>query len=175
MHDICCWGRKHHGIASGSLWTWAPLRPRGHADCETRYLAYRVRKRVLRVAGRQGKHLAARLRTHGDAVHELREFDTGRRLDPAEPCPVGAIHVNTIEEQHVEMNVQIQRTAEALDERDGTGVCRFVGLPSLFDQVRGNDTVDDAEYLTHDRRSTGEQKPQRKEKAQSPLAHGLRG
>jgi hypothetical protein len=33
----------------------------------------------------------------------------------------------------MEMNVQIKRTADALDERDGTGLCRFAGLPSLFD------------------------------------------
>lgn len=47
----------------------------------------------------------------GNAMHELRELDAGRRPDPAEPCPVGAIHANTI-----------QRTTEALDECDLTVV-----------------------------------------------------
>jgi hypothetical protein len=31
------------------------------------------------------------------------------------------------------VKVDVQRTAEALDERDGAGLCRFAGLPSLFD------------------------------------------
>ena len=43
--------------------------------------------------------------------------------------------------------------AEALDQRHGAGVCRFVGLPSLRNQVRGYASVDDAEHPAHDGRA----------------------
>ena len=56
----------------------------------------------------------------------------------------------TVQKQHMEMNIQIQRTAEALDQhhcaglRDGFGVTGYVG------QVRGNGSINDAQHLAHD-------------------------
>ena len=47
--------------------------------------------------------------------------------------------------------------------------------PSLLDQVRGNDAVDDAQHLAPDRRTAREQETQRIRKAQYPLAHRLFG
>jgi len=41
--------------------------------------------------------------------------------------------------------------------------------------MRGDDAVDDAGHLAHDRRLAGEQKAQLKGKTQHPLAHGLLG
>jgi hypothetical protein len=45
------------------------------------------------------------------------EFITGWRLDPAKPrtVSIGAVDVNTIQEKHMEVDVQIERTTEALD------------------------------------------------------------
>ena len=37
---------------------------------------------------------------------------------------VPGINVGTIQKQHVEMNIEIERTAEALDQRHCTGFCR---------------------------------------------------
>jgi hypothetical protein len=78
-------------------------------------------------------------------------------------------------QQHAKVNVEIQRTAKPLDQRHGTGARRSAGKPGLPDQVRGNDTVDNAEHLTHDVRAGREQKTQRIRKAQHPLAHRLFG
>jgi hypothetical protein len=42
----------------------------------------------------------------------LREFGAGRRLDPPKPGPVGTIHVNTVEKQHVKMDVSPEKGQE---------------------------------------------------------------
>ena len=53
----------------------------------------------------------------GNGVCQMGEFITGWRLDPAKPHLgfIGAVDVNTIQEKHVEVDVQIERTAEALN------------------------------------------------------------
>jgi hypothetical protein len=66
-------------------------------------------------------------------MHQLRQFATGGFIDPMEPtaCTLGAIDVDTIHEQHVKVNIQIQRTAEALDQRDRTVSAVFLVKPAL--------------------------------------------
>lgn len=55
---------------------------------------------------REMLHQIADNRSAGRRLHHfLRELGAGRRLDPTERCAVGVIHVNTIEEQHVEMDI----------------------------------------------------------------------
>ncbi len=54
-------------------------------------------------------------------------------------------------------------------------VGRRGGNSSLFDLVRGNAAVNDAEHLAHERRTAGEQESQRIGKAQHPLAYRLFG
>ena len=75
-------------------------------------------------------------------------------------CTLGAIDVDTIQEQHVRRNVEIQRTAEALDQRDRAGVCALLGVTGFVDQVCCNGAVDNAQHPAHDRRPAGEQKAQ---------------
>jgi hypothetical protein len=41
-------------------------------------------------------------------------------------------------------DIQIQRATEPLDKRDGLGVGSPAEKSGLLDQVRGNDTLDDA-------------------------------
>jgi hypothetical protein len=50
-------------------------------------------------------------------MHQLREFATGGFIDPIETSArtLGASDVNTVQEQHVKMNIQVQGTAKALD------------------------------------------------------------
>lgn len=112
----------------------------------------------------------------GDGVRQLGEFGAGRRPDPEEPgCSIGTLNVHAIEEQHVKVNVEVQCTAEALDQGDGTGLGRLVGIARFLDQMRGDDAVNDAQHPAHDLRPAGEQKAQLKGKAEYPLAHGLYG
>lgn len=95
----------------------------------------------------------------GDCARQLGELLTGRRLHPLEPgTSIGIVDIHAIQEQHVKVDVRIQRTAEALDEGDRTRTDRRVGMSRFLDQVRGNDAVDDPQHLSHDRRSAGEQK-----------------
>jgi len=83
------------------------------------------------------------------------------------------IDIHPIEEQHVEMDVE--RTAESLDQGHRPGAGLLAGEPRLVDQMGGDHTVDDAEHPAHDLGTAGEQEPQRIRKAQYPLAHRLLG
>ena len=86
-----------------------------------------------------------------DDVRQLGEFLTGRCFDPAKPgCSIGTLNVYAIEEQHVKVNVEVQCTTEALDQGDGTGLGRIVGMACFLDQMRGDDAVDDAKHPAHD-------------------------
>ena len=81
-----------------------------------------------------------------------------RRLQPAKPQqPIRSLDVHAVEKQHVEVNVELQSAAEALDQGDRACPGCVAGKPSLLDQVRGNASVDNAEHLAHDGRAAGEQ------------------
>ena len=72
----------------------------------------------------------ARCRLLGDGVRQLRELLSGGRLDPAKPgSPIGTVDVHPIEEQHVKVDIQIERRAKALDEGDRARVGCPVGMP----------------------------------------------
>lgn len=74
------------------------------------------------------------------------------------------VGVHSIEEAHVKVNVEVQRAAETRDQRDRAGVGGLVRKACLLDQVRGDGALDDAEHLFHERRPSGEQKPNGKGK-----------
>ena len=69
---------------------------------------------------------------------------------------VRALDIHPVEEQHVEVDVEVQGAAEALDQGDRACMGRLAGKSSLLDQVRGNASVDDAEHLAHDGRAARE-------------------
>mgnify|MGYP003563516365 FL=1 len=46
----------------------------------------------------------------------------------------------------VEVNVEVQRRAEALNQRNCTGAGALLGVPGLPDQVCGDDAVENAEH-----------------------------
>ena len=54
-----------------------------------------------------------------------------------------AAAIHAIEDQAMQMDVEIGRGTEALDERDRTAVSLAAFASRLFDQKGGNDTVDD--------------------------------
>jgi len=70
---------------------------------------------------------------------------------------------------HDFVNVEVQRRAEALDQRNRAGAGGLLRVAGLPDQVRGNDAIDDAEHTADQRRMCREQKAQRKRKTQHPL------
>ena len=52
------------------------------------------------------------------------EFGAGGRLDPSKPrARTRVLHIDAIEKQHMDVDIQIERTAEALDQGDGAGLC----------------------------------------------------
>gem|GEM_PF-1706488 len=75
----------------------------------------------------------------------------------------------------MEMDIQVERGAKPLDQRDGAGVGSLFRKACLPDQMRGNHAVDDAEHLAHDRRTTGKQKTQGIRETEHPLTHGFQG
>jgi len=87
----------------------------------------------------------------GDGVRQLGEFLTGRRFDPAKPdSPIEAVDVHPVKEQHVKVDVEVQRTAKALDQGNRASLGRLVRTARFLDQMRGDDTIDDTKHLPHD-------------------------
>jgi len=96
----------------------------------------------------------------GDRMRQLRELIPGGCLDPTKAylLAVPGINVDTIQKQHVEMGVEIQRTTEALDQRHCTGLCRSWSKACFVGEVRSDSAVGNAQCLAHDSRLTGKQK-----------------
>ena len=112
----------------------------------------------------------------GDGVRQLGEFLTGRRFDPAKPdSPIEAVDVHPVKEQHVKMDIEVQRRAKALDEGDGPRHGTVVCIACFRDQMGSDDAMDDAQHPPHDLRPAGEQETQLVRETQYPLAHGLFG
>jgi len=60
--------------------------------------------------------------------------------------PSGDSTHNSVEEQHLEVDVDVQRAAEALDQRHRAGLDRLTEEPRLLGQVHGDAPVDNAEH-----------------------------
>jgi len=55
----------------------------------------------------------------------------------------------------MEVDIEVQGTAEALDQGDRARLGRLAGEPSFSNEVRGDTAVDDAERLAHDHGAAG--------------------
>jgi len=112
----------------------------------------------------------------GNHLHYAGAFATGLNVDIANTLealrsghrrshrteshhPVRALDVHPVEEQHVQVDVEVEveRTTEALDQSDRAGSGRLVSVASFSDQMRGNDTLDDTQHATHNLGPAGEQ------------------
>lgn len=112
----------------------------------------------------------------GKGLGQLRELGAGRCLHPTEAQrAIRTLDIDPVEEQHVEVQVQIQRAAETLDQGDRAGLRRLPREARLLDQVRSDAPVDDAEHPAHDLGAAREQEAQRIRDTQHPLTHRLRG
>ncbi len=75
----------------------------------------------------------------------------------------------------MKVDVEVERTTEALDQSDRAGSGRLVSVACFSDQMRGNDTLDDTQHTTGDLGAAGEQEAQLEWETQYPLAHRLFG
>ncbi len=73
------------------------------------------------------------------------------------------------------LDVEIQRTPQTLDQRHRARVSGLFCKTRLFDQMRGDDAVDNPQHFTHYAWAAGEQETQWIRETQHPLAHRLRG
>ena len=62
---------------------------------------------------------------------------------------VRTLDVYPVEERYVEVDVEIQRTPEALNQRYCARLRRLTVIASSFDQMTCNGASDDAQHLTH--------------------------
>lgn len=80
------------------------------------------------------------------------------RLDPDKAQTfVRVIDVDTIQKQHVEVQIQVERAAEALNQRHCAGPGVLVSESRLLDEMRGNHAIDDPQHLAHERWPVGKQ------------------
>lgn len=73
------------------------------------------------------------------------------------------------------MDIEVKRTAEALDQGGRAGLGRLTGKTGLLDQICSDATIDDAEHPAHDCRAARKPETHRVRDAQHPLAHRLLG
>lgn len=86
------------------------------------------------------------------------KLGAGRCLLPAEAQrAVGVLDIHPVENQHVEVDVEVQRAAEALDLCHRAGLGRLAGESRLFDHARGDAAVNNTEHTGHDLRAADEQ------------------
>lgn len=104
------------------------------------------------------------------------ELGARGRLHPAErERAVGALDVHPVEEQHVEVQVEVERTPKALDQRHRAGGSALGTEAGLRREMRGDAALDDAQHRTHDLGAAREEKAQGIGNAQHPLPHRLLG
>ncbi len=78
-------------------------------------------------------------------VSKLIELAACRGFDPPKLCRHRIIYVHSIEKQHVKMDIQIQRTAKALNQGYSTCVCSRPRVTRFPDQMCGNGAISNAQ------------------------------
>jgi len=95
---------------------------------------------VLGIAFQQALALQATSDAMRDGVCQLSQLGTRRRLHPAklDARPIRAIDVDTVQKEHMEVDICIQRTAESLNQRHRAGAGRGAGKSRLDVHGRTN-------------------------------------
>ncbi|CRN69255.1 hypothetical protein PAERUG_P42_1_London_26_VIM_2_10_12_00013 [Pseudomonas aeruginosa] len=108
-----------------------------------------------------------------DGVGELRQLRRGGGAAQARLAPRGldVRVVHAVEPQHVEVNIQVQRAAEALDQGHRTALRAGVVDADLIGQPAGDHALHDAQHRANGFWLAGEQETQGVRKAQHPLPH----
>jgi len=84
---------------------------------------------------------------------------------------LGGVLVHAVEPQHVEVDVEIQRAAEALDQGHHAALRRIPRHAGLIGKPTGDHTMHDAQHRADGLRLAGEQEAQRVGETQHPLPH----
>jgi hypothetical protein len=114
---------------------------------------------VFRVSLQQPLALQKAPDPFGDGMRQFAQLGAGRGPHRAKPLErsIGPDNIDPIQKQHVEVDVEVQRTAEALDQGHRAGTRPLASEPGLLDQMADDGTIDDAEHLAHDSRTAREQ------------------
>jgi hypothetical protein len=83
----------------------------------------------------------------GDPLDECLQLLRARRTDASKDRGASAREVGTVEEQHVEVNVQVERRAEALDQRHRACFARRACEARFPQDVTGDLSVHDPKDL----------------------------
>ncbi|VAW80484.1 hypothetical protein MNBD_GAMMA13-911 [hydrothermal vent metagenome] len=130
------WVARRQGLQGEHL---APcLRPDGNAvgdrmpqELTHRVVVHRIPSQiaVFGIPLQQALALQKAANALGDGVRQPGEFGAGQRLDPTEPgCSIRLTDIHPIKEQPVKVYVEVQRTAEALNQGDRAGLGRLSAM-----------------------------------------------
>jgi hypothetical protein len=81
----------------------------------------------------------------GDGLRQFAQLGGGRRPQREKPLErsIGPGDIDPIQEQHVEVDVEVQRTDEALDQGHRAGTRPLASEPGLLEQMAGDGKIDD--------------------------------
>ena len=94
---------------------------------------------VLRILFQQPLAFEVATNAHCQCLGQSGQLGAGRCLHPVETQrAIGTLDLNSVQEQHMEMDIQIQCAAKALNQGDRAGLSRPTREPGLPDRVRGD-------------------------------------
>lgn len=106
-----------------------------------------------------------------DGMEQVVELLDGRGWRATEAVVAGIVlYIHPVQKQHVEMDVQVQGRAEALDQGDRPSGSFLAGQSGLPGQVGGDRPGHDTQHPAHQLRVGGKEEAQRERDGQHPLA-----
>lgn len=125
---------------------------------------------VLRVALDQALLLQRATEALRDVFDgDLKVLWAGLRHSAEQRLPSLVDRVHPVEKQSVEVDVQVRRRAEALDQRLGAGVANAAGKSGTLQQVARDRAIPHAQHPRQRSGVRGQQEPQRMGQRQHPL------
>ena len=86
-------------------------------------IGHPVQRRVLGVGDQQAAAFQHAHDTPAEGVEQAVQFLAARPVGAVKGRPATGKVIGAVEEQHVQVNVQIECRTEALDQRDSAGAC----------------------------------------------------
>ena len=121
---------------------------------------FEVEGRGLVVADQQSLFFEGAGDAGSDGVEQALELGLGRGGGTVKAGPLGFERIGAVDEEHVQVDVEVQRRAEALDEGDGAGAGAGAHAQSgAADEEGGDRPVDGAQDLGEHRGAGREQEP----------------
>ena len=153
-------GAKRQGLAPGVVAGGDAVVDGGAEELLESVVGFEVEGGGLVVANQQSLPFEGAGDAGGDGVEQALEFRLGRGAATVQAGPFIVERVDAIDEEHVQVDVEVQRRAESLDEGDGSGAGTGAHAQSgVADEEGGDRPVDDAQDLGEHRGAGREQKP----------------